>query len=335
MNWCFIGEEYGRGTSDTNASKYANADKLYIILSMKQADMIKGVSIPYVGLMPDGNKIIFIFSSYKSAKEYVDKNGYERLDEIYPIGAIDKNDEYDNLEHICNLALSMGINRIDFDNVTTSEAFGCEIRWFMKSNHMMLGTTSMLLSENEFIDIANKNDERIHIHFNQIPIEEFQDPYLISEKCANEVLMHVFNSNDVDEFIFNFYSNESLIENCYVMDFMNTQMIPKAKQDGKQDDADYFSSVLTILSTVISKKVILTNNLYTLKDNKSNSIYTKNHSAYLIYTDRFKYMGPSEYIHLINIVNFLKFVTLNKIQNIVVTDGPHYIATIDAKLFFK
>lgn len=316
------------------ASKYAHADKLYILLSVKQADMIRGVSIPYVGMMQDGNKILFIFSSYEFAKEYINKNGYEKLDEIYTIGAIEKNHKYNSLENICNFALNMGISRIDFD-ATTSEVFGCEIRWFMKSNQMTVAPLSMLLSEKECNNIINKNDTKIQMNFNQLPIEGFSNPYLVTEKRRTEVLRHVFNGSNVDEYILNFHNNESLVENCFVMDFMNSKMIPQARHDGKQNDVDYFTAVSTILSAVIKEKVVLLKNLYTLKNNQSNEIYVRNNSAYLVYTDRFKYMGSFEYVHLNKIDDFLEFVALNNIQNIIVTDGPNYIAILEAKLFFK
>jgi hypothetical protein len=33
------------------ARKYANLEKLYVLLSIKQADMINGVSVPYIGVV--------------------------------------------------------------------------------------------------------------------------------------------------------------------------------------------------------------------------------------------------------------------------------------------
>ena len=42
-------------------------NKLYIILSEKQATMLSGTSIPFIG-QPEGHTVIYLFDDYESAK---------------------------------------------------------------------------------------------------------------------------------------------------------------------------------------------------------------------------------------------------------------------------
>ena len=65
---------------------------LYIILSEKQAQMLGGVSIPFIG-QPDGKTIIYIFDEYESAKHFVDELHFEKLENNYPIAEINKESE--------------------------------------------------------------------------------------------------------------------------------------------------------------------------------------------------------------------------------------------------
>ncbi len=315
------------------ARKYANADQNYILLSIMQADMKNGYSTPYIGAMSNGHKILFLFSTYELAEKFVDFHGYEKLDGIYPIGLIEKTHKYNNLKSICNLALYLGVNYIDFDNVEKADVFGCEINWFMKINNIPFEPISMILSAEEYNRIVDENDAKIKSHMNPMPIVDFTNPYLISEKRSKEILLHIFKEGTVDERIDIFNNKQSLSENCYIMDTVATKMLPQAIEEGRQNEIEFFGEVIESLSLVIKEKVAKSHTLFTLKESNSNNIYIKNGSAYLLYTDRFKYMGHFNYVKLNGISDFLKLIANSSIERVVVTDGPDSIAVLKAKMF--
>lgn len=306
------------------AKKYGNAEKLYLLLSVKQANMLNGVSVPYICEKND-RKSLLVFSSLDWAKEYMDKYDYEILEKIYPIGCIKKGHNYYNLQAICNEAVQCGVDDITFDDLFTSQTFTCSIRNFMESNQWEIQVVDKNMREEEY----SKNS------LTPMPIIGFQSPYELSEEHIKAVLTTVFDCKTMEEFMETFDAKESVFDNCYVMNYIHTQMIPIAKRAEKQEDITYFRKVSQLLGVVIMDKIKGCQNLHTLKDPRTNGLYIKDGSAYLLYTDLYKYMGEFEYQKIDSFEEWIDMIRDKEIEHVVITDGPHGLAVIEVGMFYE
>lgn len=310
------------------AQSIFNSQDLYIMLSVKQADMTNGSSVPYIGAIENGEKILFVFTSYEKAKSYIDKIGYEILDNVYPIAKIDTEDKYRNFYQICNTAVNMGIHNIDIDP-TTEGAFCCKILWMLNVNGKEPEQASILLSREEAESIMKNNNGQVPLRMNSMPVMNFTNPFKITEDRANELFQHIFNGGEtVGDYMNNFYNNETIVENCFLCDYINSRFIPSVQEQGKKDDLAYFVQVSKILEKVIWNRVF-EHKLYTITDKSTGKPTINNQSMYLMYTDRFKYTGNYIYQEISDKETVMKFIEENNIHRVVVTDGPNFIAVIN------
>ena len=68
-----------------------------------------------------------------------------------------------------------------------------------------------------------------------------------------------------------------------------------------------------------------------MADRQTGQIYANNHAMYLVYTDRFKYMGAFEYVEVRDRESLIATMKDNDIKQLVVTDGPNYMCVINEK----
>lgn len=307
---------------------YTN-EELYIILSTKRANLLKGVSIPYVCQLPQNNQTgIILFSKKEYARKYIENNNFEILDGIYPIGSISTNDNYHGLNTIINIANALKIQFLDYNPGFDDNTLGCMIPWFMSVNHID-PEVSILMSQEQFENIQ-KDSGNIPLNFNPIPIVDFQDDYALTEETSKGILSHVFEC-DTSEKAFLIFSKESLFECCHTADYICTRMIPMAEEQKKTDDVSYFQSVMSILQMVIIGKLGEQEKLYTLRNRDTNEIVMQNGIAYILYTDRYKYMGQFDYEELPKEkpLEWLKEKCGTK--KFMVTDGPHGMAYVELR----
>ena len=132
-----------------NALKELVSGKMYLLLSTVQANMIRGYSFPYVGQM-DAERVLMIFTDEDYAKKYIDRNGYEVLEGLYPIHEINKEDKISGMGALFNIAYHMGINIVDFNPEHPSMAFGCKISWLMEKLEIKNEAISILLNKKEY-----------------------------------------------------------------------------------------------------------------------------------------------------------------------------------------
>lgn len=310
------------------AKKIYEQEAVYILLSTKNANMISGVSIPYVGQLENNRKILFLFDSYSRAKKYIDKCHYEILNGIYPIGKVKKSDLYNGIYNIFNIALHLGIDLVDY-NPSSDDSFGFQIAWFFKINNLKPGEISVILSKEEMERTIEDSCVKAPLRFNIIPIENFENPYKIDSERAKELLQHIFNGGEtVQEIGATFLEKESLHENCFVADYINKKMIPLARQDKKDEDIAYFQRINLLIEIAIWTRLEECN-LYTLIEKETGKTYVKNGSIYAIYTELFKYMGTFDYMKLSGKAELQKLALENNVERIVVTDGPHWVAIIE------
>ncbi len=307
------------------AKKIMGMQELYIILSTKQANMENGVSVPYVCQTEDQGKGILTFSTKSYARKFIEQHQFEVLDGIYPIGKIEVQDKINGLQTALATTNALGVSFMDFNPGFQDNAMGFNISWFMQENKLDKNI-SMLLTKKQYEKMLSENQNSIPLHFNPVKIEDFDFKYHLTEDASRAILKKVFEGHSVINYV-TIFNEESLLECCLTMDYIYGAMIPKAQQDKKNEDVPFFQSVAEVLEMVIKNKLKEQNKLYTIADPKTDKILTKNGFAYILYTDRYKYMGSYDYVP-INQKSIEDFLKSQGVSKAMVTDGPHGMAMI-------
>ena len=302
------------------ANKLYKDDDVYILLSTRNANMFTGESQPYMGMLKDGRKILLVFTTYEYARKYVDSHGYEVLEGVYPIARIDRWDQYRNLYEICNTALQMGVELMDVDP-GSEQAVGFEIAWFMKVNFLRPKEASVLLTKAEMENL----DGKIPLRMNMMPILDFKDPYIISEERKKEIISHIYAENPYIQLM----ENETLHENCYLMDVLNTEIMPKEKSEGNPNMDQFYRINVWIMQIIWDK--LANADIYVAVNKDTKEVYIKDNSLYVLYTDFYKYMAPHEQRRLNNREELVQTIIATGVNKIIVTDGPHSIAWLELK----
>lgn len=294
------------------------AGDMYILLSTVNANMIGGFSFPYVGQMENG-RIIFIFSDLDYAKSYCDRCGYEVLDGLYPLSKIEQENIPANLEMIAKIAGQLGISHIDFNPGHESMAFGVTIPWMQKVLNYNLKDISLILSDQEMQMLKEKNDGKVPVRFNPMKILGFTNPYFISPERRTQIeQIPLDNKKTVKGFV-DILKVMPVNELIYLSEVINRRYIVKAKEEGRVEDAKMLSNQYGIVDQVIIH--ILTKlRIYTLLDN-GETLIKQGRAAYILYTDRFKYMGEYRYKE-IELKEFIDELDEKEVNNVIVTAGP-------------
>lgn len=287
------------------AQECYQAMELYVFLSVTQADMVHGFSVPYIGTNAEKKNMLFLFTSHRLAKQFIAKGGYEVLDNILPLGKVENHHD-GALGDICLGALNAGATHIAFDYLSR-DSYEFPLASFLEANDLSAkpGLVPM---------------KRIHIL-------DFHDDYVISDKRAEQLLEHVFRVNSIQEAKLTFLTMESLHESCFVSDHLNKRMIPMAERRNKEQDIRYLNFVDSILSNSIWRKLEWEPNLYLLI-NENRQPYIRDGSIFVTYTDRYKYMGEYSYRKLSGQEEIADLVRSDSIQYVTISDGVHYVAKI-------
>lgn len=302
------------------ANKLYKDDDVYILLSTKSANMFTGESTPYIGLMKDGRKILLVFTTFENAREYMDSHSYEVLGGVYPIARVDRWDKYRNLYEICNTALQMGVELMDVDP-GTEQAVGFEIAWFMKANFLRPKEASIVLTKEEMAQPTSQ----IKLRMNMMPILDFKDPYIISEERKKEIISHIYSEKPYIQLM----ESETLHENCFLMDVLNTEIMPKEKAEGNPNMEQFYRINVWLMQIIWDK--LLDSDIFVAVDKDTKKVHVKDNSLYVIYTDLYKYMAPHEYRRLNNREELVQVIIASGVNKIIVTDGPHSIAWLELK----
>lgn len=300
----------------------------YILLSTVKANMILGFSVPYVGEVEQG-KLIVMFDSLDYAKEYIEKMGFEVLDGVYPVAKIDDNNKAISAQNILNIALKMGITHLDINPAHSERELGVDIRWLAHVLNMDTEEIQVLISQKEKEELESDSNHQVELRFNGMPIYDYINPFVISEERKQEIakipILHAKTQAEYVESIQNMPINEL----CHLSEVILRRYIPHAKAQKKEDDEKFFNGLFNILDQVIIHQAIRLP-LMTLLDGEDLFI-NKGQAAYLMYTDRFKYMG--EYRHEdVDIREFLDKLDNMDINYIFITCGPYdmHLTTVDA-----
>lgn len=300
-------------------NKYVEGD-LYILLSTVSANMMGGFSIPFVGQMEDG-KILFLFSDLEYARKYCDVNGYEVLDGVYPLSKIDKNNPQTNLEMVVKIAAHLGVTHIDFNPCHETDAFGVLIPWMQKVLGYDLNNISVIMSQEEMKRIMDENGGKVKapLRFNPMQILDFSNPYFVAPERRKEIdeipldfEITVGGFVDVIKYM-------PLNELIYLSEVINRRYIRKAKEENNAAGEKMFCNLYGVLDQVIIHALTKLQ-VFTLLDNGETYI-NQGKVAYVLYTDRFKYMGDYRYQE-IELRDFCDEMEEKGINSLIITAGP-------------
>ena len=297
---------------------------LYTILSEKKANMIKGESTPFIGMV-DNKPIIYFFDTYDKAKGFIDEQKFECLGGNYPIAEVDKDNNPVGFNNIINMAISLGIYHMDY-NPSNEDAFGCQLNWFLTVNGLEYQQVSMFLSQEKAEAVINNNG--INLDFNPMRIVNFKDNYEIPDEKKNQYLRLIFDGGDTVGDYFAKYRSLALIDCLLLLDYVTTKFIPSAMRENKTQDVQYFKQVEPILQQVVWEKVVDAKQLYSAIDRETGHLVVKNDAIYIFITNQYKYMGPYDYTEVDGVEGIKALLRGNKVKNVIVTDGPRYIGII-------
>lgn len=304
-------------------------EEMYILLSWNAANLLRGLSVPYIGTLKTGERMLVVFTSMQHARDYIDKNGYYKPGDNYMIGKMEKNDKLGNLYAVCNTARQLGIYGIDIDP-GSEDAMGCEIDYLFTVNNLEPTNVSVISSEEDMAKILKENDGNLPIHFNMMPILNYINPYEISKKRSEVLLGHVFNAGrTLAEAKATFTLNENLNENVFVADMVNRNLIAQAKKNNKASDVQYFQSINNVLERVVWERLANEDKLYTLHKGDTDELFTVNDCMYVLYTDYFKSMGSFVYKQLRGREEIEKMIKEHNIKGLLVTDGPSKMIVLE------
>ena len=307
---------------------FAEQETLYFIISFRQANMHRGYSIPYVAQTGDGKKGIICFTKEAYARAFIEAHHFEILDGIYPIGVSHKDDRGCNLKSILNIARAMAIDFIDCNVGVDDHTLGCDIVYFLEAAQMM-DEVSVLLTEKERERLEKGEGGDVTLRFNPMPILNYTNPYELTYEETKRLFDETFEQKDTATYKTYFTEKQNLVENCCVMDYIQTCLIPQAQEQNKRSDMQYFLAVSKILSDVVREKIINEKTIYTLIDPATGAPYVRSECVYVLYTDRFKYMGQFQYEKLEGDSAAWNLFNEVDAKQAVVTDGPHGMAVIE------
>lgn len=256
------------------ARKIADLSEIYIVLSTSQADMQNGLSIPYIGTFKE-SKILFLFDSYDKAKRYLEKNGYEVLEDIYAIGKLSKDSKIHSLQNILNIAWKLGVDWFDF-NPLEPDAAGYNIGWFLQQMDLITELTILASGDQIKEQMENGKLSLPAIRFNSIPIIDFKNPFKISEERQKQLQKSIFEDyGDISSFVTHYYEQHTICENCYLSEFLNMVIMPQAREKQKEDDLKYFEYIHSAVQIAIEMD-LPNQKLFLLKDRESHESLIKN-----------------------------------------------------------
>ena len=295
------------------------SNTMYVLLYTVGANMIKGFSYPYVAELDGKGKGLYFFSTYEYAKEFVEENDFEILDGVYPLAKLAPGEKLNSFETMCAIAAHLGIMYVDFNPGHPNIALGTTIPWLQKVFGFDLSKITLIMSNKMKEEMEKRDDKKIPINFNPMPIHKFKDPYFVTDERKKELdAIPLTEYDDVKKY-FDVIKEFPLSELCYLSEIIKKTYLPRASADGNKERADILMAMYSVLDGVIiqklDKKVT-----YTLLDGEEMFV-NHNQAAYLLYTNRFQYMGEYRYKE-ISLEGFVRQLEAADVNYAIVTSGP-------------
>lgn len=308
-------------------------ENVFILLNPRLTYMTAGHGMPLVG---NG---INIFTTYDDAKDCIDRNNFEHLDSVYPIGTLEKSNHFTNIKNTLMIANALGI-----ENVFLNDKNYFKTEWFLNAigiKDKMQFDVLLTADESENFENTVKSSGKMTIRFNPITVYNYSNPFIISEERQSELNNAIIKpEGDNEEEGLKAISKNTLHENCFSQMLLRSKFIPMSIQKADMNALGYFNMMQTVYATAIVKQLNNHNSLYVLCHKQSHQVFVRDYPMgndqklfYVAYTDLFKHQGPLEYRKLTNFDELLDLIKETKVDGIVLTDGPSVNALIDKEAF--
>lgn len=305
-----------------NIVKEYVGNTMYVLLSTVKANMIRGFSFPYVGELEGKGKALYCFSTYEYAKEFVEENNFEILDGIYPLAKLAPDEKMNGFETICAIASHLGIMYIDFNPGHPNIALGTTIPWLQKIFNYDLSKITIIMSTKMKEEMEKREDGKVPVTFNPMPIHKFKDPYAVTKERKDEIDRIPLKDYENVKDYFDIIKELSLSELCYLSEAIKKNYLPRANAEGNKERVDILMAMYSVLDGIVIQKLDRIKT-YTLIDGEDMFI-NHNQAAYLLYTDRFQYMGEYRYKEM-SLESFLHRLEDNDVGYAIITSGPGHM----------
>ena len=299
-------------------------ENVFILLDTHKAFMAEGHAFP--------TDEIVIFRNYEDAKEYIDQNGIDRFDKVYPVGVLEKGDKFTNLKNMLAIADALGVEKVVLDG-----SYYFPTGWFLKC----VGVTG----ENQFcVRLTSQesaalqtNSFNVPVRFNPVDIYNYSNPFVIDDERKEELNNAIFSpkGSTTDEVLESLHDN-TLHENCFSQMLLRAKYLPMAIQRNDQNMVSYFGQLQQLYAAAISFQLDGHDSLFVLCDKNTHEVFVRDSPigdhkklVYVAYTDLFKYQGPCAYLRLRNLEALRQILRQYEADGLVVTDGPSTNAFID------
>lgn len=285
------------------AEELLNKGEWYTLLSNKNTNMHLGKGKPVISQYNEDETCVLLVSEKEFARDIANKYRVEKIDGSTLIGKIKGKEEF---VKFLSAASSKSVKFVDY-NSGKEDGFGADISYLMKE----LGLEKVEVSD-----------------FDELVVEDFSNPYKISNERAAEILNHIFISVP-EELVDAIANKENLAENCFVYNYIQTNLIKQARENGNEEDAKYFENLEDLLIKEIKRK-LLDKPFYIFKNKENGEVLIQNECMYLLYTNRFKYISKYDYQEVHGRDALLGLLNKYSVLKFMITDGFNNPITIEA-----
>lgn len=243
---------------------------LYVILSPRHSDYVFCTGRPLVAENKMGRSIA-VFTDERSARTYVEENHLDIIESIYPIGKISVNDDANGLRALLMWAFASDISILDLDNGD-----------FVTDIHSLLEN-----SESSSAHVYYSDDQAQEEPFPIIPMIDADNKFVMTEE-RHKLLMDRVLTGSANEILSELRA-ESLFELCHTYEYTSSELLTAAILGGDNAMTQKLGTIIMSMQQIIMTKLDDLPELYTIVSAENGQPYTHNDTAYVIYTDRFRF----------------------------------------------
>ena len=323
----FQPKEWNEEKVKERIKSFMDMKQVYILLASVHSDYRSCIGIPFMMKPDEENVMMYLFEKHEDAVNYVLQNPMTLpvLDDVFPIGVLEKNADMTCLSKVVALAANMGVNHINFD-LETESAIGCKMEFFTETVGLETDLKKSL-TELEYRQTVQEKDGIKNFRFMPIPFAD-----TISEERQAELIKHIDEDNDQG---LAFAAGCSLPEIIVMLREVGRRFdVARNKQD--TETAKKYNVLMNMYTVPMTEELCDKPFVYTLRED--NGDFTlRNHIAYLIITNRFESGRTGEGKLMPVSVNNEQFMEklLEASKVVAVTDGPDLLALADVRLMLE
>lgn len=309
--------------------EYTEMEKMYILTSVRHSDYGISCGNPFLMKPDEKNIMLYVFEKYEDAASYVIHNPtlLPVLDRTFPIGVLDKNHKYNNLNVVLAIAKKMGATVINMD-LDTVYAIGSKIEFFQEVSGYDLEVEN-LISKEDLPAFVKEIDGATEYRFPAIPFYNQENEFIMTDERRNEVIAHM--ENDVDNGLA-FMAGATPSDMIVYMNEAATRF-EKARTENNEEQQKFYNSLMNKLTIQFTELLCEEPFVYTLR-NPDGNFTLKNEIAYLLITNRYEGSRNGEGRLIPAGVDNPQFMNrLYEASKVVaITDGPSLLCLVDTKL---